>query len=48
MYSLRCQARSLSEILKDLRSGRGTKYAPDVVDVMLEIIEGEEFELSGG
>ena len=41
-------ARSIAEILRELRSGRGTKYAPDVVDVMLEIIEGGEFELSGG
>jgi len=48
VYSLRCQARSLPEILRELRSGRGTKYDANVVDVMLEIIEGEEFELSGG
>jgi len=40
-------ARSLPEILKELRSGRGTKYDVNVVDIMLEIIEGGEFELQG-
>jgi len=41
-------ARSIAEILRELRSGRGTKYDANVVDIMLEIIEGGEFELSGG
>lgn len=38
-------ARSLPEILRELRSGRGTKYDADVVDVMLEIVESGEFDL---
>ncbi len=38
-------ARSTMEILKELRSGRGTKYDPDVIDIMLEIIESGEFDL---
>ena len=41
-------ARSKEEVLEEIKNGRGTKYAPDVVDVMLEIIEGGEFELSEG
>ncbi|MCK4402316.1 MAG: HD domain-containing protein, partial [Dehalococcoidia bacterium] len=40
-------ARSMAEILKELRSGRGTKYDANVVDVMLEIIENGEFEVGG-
>jgi len=39
-------ARSPQEILRELRTGRGTKYDAAVVDIMLEIIEGGEFELS--
>jgi HD-GYP domain-containing protein (c-di-GMP phosphodiesterase class II) len=38
-------ARSLPEILKELRSGRGTKYDADVVDIMLEIVESGKLEL---
>jgi len=38
-------ARSLTEILSEIRGGRGTKYDPAVVDVILEIIEGGEFEI---
>jgi len=38
-------AKSIAEILKELRSGRGTKYDADVVDVMLELIESGEFEI---
>ncbi len=38
-------ARSLPEILKELSSGRGTKYDPAVVDVMLELIGSGEFEI---
>ena len=38
-------ARSIAEILKELRSGRGTKYDANVVDIMLQIIESGEFEI---
>jgi len=41
-------ARSKEEVLEEIKSGRGTKYDASVVDIMLEIIEGGEFELSGG
>jgi PAS domain S-box-containing protein len=37
-------ARTTVEVLKELRDGRGTKYDASVVDVMLAIIESEEFE----
>jgi len=37
-------AKGIAEVLKELRSGRGTKYDADVVDVMLELIESGEFE----
>jgi len=40
-------AKSLIEVLGELRRGRGIKYAPDVVGVMLELIEGGEFEMEG-
>ncbi len=40
-------ARSLTEILRELRTGRGTKYDPDMTDIMLEIIETGEFDLGG-
>jgi len=40
-------ARSLTEILRELRSGRGTKYDPAVTDIMLEIVESGEYELKG-
>ncbi|MDH5363854.1 MAG: PAS domain S-box protein, partial [Dehalococcoidia bacterium] len=40
-------ARSKEEVLEEIKSGRGTKYAPDVVDIMLEIIESGEFEIGG-
>jgi len=39
-------ARSKEEVLEELRSGKGTKYDPAVVDVMLELIESGEFQLS--
>jgi len=39
-------ARSKEEVLEELRSGKGTKYDPAVVDVMLEIIESGEFEIA--
>jgi len=39
-------ARSRAEVLKEIREGRGTKYDADVVDVMLEMIESGEFQLS--
>ena len=37
-------ARSKEEILEEIKDGRGTKYDADVVDIMLEIIEGGELE----
>jgi len=39
----------MAEVLKELRSDRGTKYDPDVTttDVMLELIESGEFEMEG-
>jgi PAS domain S-box-containing protein len=37
-------ARTTVEVLKELRDGRGTKYDASVVDVMLAMIESEEFE----
>jgi len=40
-------AKGMAEVLKELRSCRGTKYDADVVDVMLELIESGEFELEG-
>jgi len=38
-------ARSKGEILEEIKGGRETKYDPDVVDIMLHIIEYREFEL---
>ena len=35
-------ARSIEEVLEEIKGGKGTKYDPTVVDVMLEIIEGGE------
>ncbi|MCK4581602.1 MAG: PAS domain S-box protein, partial [Dehalococcoidia bacterium] len=40
-------ARSREETLAELRGERGRKYDPDVVDILLEIIEGGEFRLGG-
>ena len=37
-------ARTTVEVLKELRDGRGTRYDASVVDVMLSMIESEEFE----
>jgi HD-GYP domain-containing protein (c-di-GMP phosphodiesterase class II) len=37
-------ARSKEEVLEEIISGRGTRYDATVVDVMLQIIENEEFE----
>jgi len=36
-------ARTTTDILKELKDGRGTKYDTSVVDVMLPMIESEEF-----
>jgi hypothetical protein len=44
VYSLHYQARSLLVALREFRSGRGTKHDANVVDVMLQIIEGVEFD----
>ena len=40
-------ARSREETLAELRGERGRKYDPEVVDILLEIIEGGEFRLGG-
>ena len=40
-------ARGMAEVLKELRSGRETKYDADVVDIMLELIESGEFVFNG-
>ena len=37
-------ARTIAEVLSELRDGRGTKYDASVVDVMLAMIESEESE----
>jgi len=37
-------ARSKEEVLEEMKNGRGTKYDANVVDAMLRIIEGGEFE----
>jgi PAS domain S-box-containing protein len=37
-------ARTTVEVLKELTDGRGTKYDASVVDVMLAMIESEEFQ----
>jgi putative nucleotidyltransferase with HDIG domain len=37
-------ARSKKEVLEEIKGGRGTKYDANVVDVMLQIIENEEFQ----
>jgi PAS domain S-box-containing protein len=37
-------ARTTTDVLKELRDGRGTKYDASVVDVMLSMIESEQFE----
>ena len=36
-------ARSKEEVLNEIKGGRGTKYDPDVVDMVLQIIENGEF-----
>jgi len=35
------------EVLEEIKNGRGTKYDANVVDAMLRIIEGGEFDLGG-
>lgn len=40
-------ARSKEDIVEEITSGRGTKYDPDVVDVLLDMIESGELELPG-
>jgi PAS domain S-box-containing protein/putative nucleotidyltransferase with HDIG domain len=40
-------ARSKEEVLEEIKSGRGTKYDANVVDIVLEIIESGEFDLGG-
>ena len=40
-------ARSEEEVLEEIKNGRGTKYDANVVDAMLRIIEGGEFDLGG-
>jgi HD-GYP domain-containing protein (c-di-GMP phosphodiesterase class II) len=37
-------ARTTTDVLKELRDGRGTKYDASVVDVILPMIESGEFE----
>jgi PAS domain S-box-containing protein len=37
-------ARTTTDVLEELRDGRGTKYDASVVDVMLSLIESEQFE----
>jgi PAS domain S-box-containing protein len=37
-------ARTTTEVLRELRDGRGAKYDAGVVDVMVSIIESEEFD----
>jgi len=41
-------ARSKGEVLGEIKSGRGTKYDANVVDIMLQIIESGEFEFGWG
>jgi len=38
-------ARSKKEVLEEIKSGRGTKYDANVVDIMLEIIKSGEFKI---
>jgi PAS domain S-box-containing protein len=40
-------ARSKQEITKEITNGKGTRYDPDVVDVLVEMIESGELELAG-
>ena len=41
-------ARSKEEVLQEIRSGRGTKYDANVVDIVSQIIESGEFGMGGG
>jgi PAS domain S-box-containing protein len=41
-------ARSISEVKKELTSGRGVRYDTEVVDVVLGLMASGEFPLSGG
>jgi putative two-component system response regulator len=36
-------ARATTDVIKELKTGRGTKYNADVVDTMLPMIESGEF-----
>ncbi len=38
-------AKSKDEVLQEIKDGRGTKYDATVVDIVLQIIENEEFQL---
>jgi len=40
-------ARSKEEVLEEIKSGRGTKYDADVVDIVVGLIESGEFEMGG-
>jgi PAS domain S-box-containing protein len=39
-------AKAKKEVLRELRSGRGTKYDASVVDVVLQIVENGEFDFA--
>jgi PAS domain S-box-containing protein len=41
-------ARSKQEIIEEIKSGKGTRYDPNVVDVLVEMIENGELELATG
>jgi len=41
-------ARSKGEVVEEIKGGRGVKYDANVVDIMLQIIESEEFEFGWG
>ncbi|MCI2425842.1 HD-GYP domain-containing protein [Candidatus Acetothermia bacterium] len=40
-------ARSKEEIIDEIKDGKGKKYDPDVVDVLLKMIEKDELKLTG-
>jgi energy-coupling factor transport system substrate-specific component len=40
--------RSKQEITEEIKNGKGTRYDPDVVDVLVEMIENGELELATG
>jgi HD-GYP domain-containing protein (c-di-GMP phosphodiesterase class II) len=43
-----CPARSKQEITEEITNGKGTRYDPDVVNVLLEMIGSGELELAKG